>query len=396
MKLKKIFFLLKNLKKIKFKLNKENIIIYDGTSLRHLHYTLKDLKYFVLEDRLERINIIYFTPSVLFYILNYFNLFFRGYSLKLIYTISLIRTIDPKVVLTSIDNSINFFLISKILKNKFFLLAIQNTNRFVGTEKFQHHLDEGKIFPKNYRDLFYIPNYICFGEHVKKNLTKNKLKVDKFFTFGSLQVGNFLHHVRENNIKLDKKLFDICFISEPALSNELSNFKELIIKLLKYSIKISILNNLKFIFVNKYFENTEESKKEINFYKTNLDAEEFSFLINNKNIKQNIYSSYLGLFQSTMAIGCQSTMLLQKISCKEKILSCNMSNDKIFDFEIKGICSIFNPSYDDFQSRVKMILSINNGEYLKKLDYDPNYYLNFDENENIIDKTRGLINKNLN
>ena len=71
-------------------------------------------------------------------------------------------------------------------------------------------------------------------------------------------------------------------------------------------------------------------------------------------------------------------------------------NDKIYDFEIKGICSIFNPSYDDFQSRVKMILSINNEEYLKKLDNDPNYYLNFDEKENIIDKIRSLINTNLN
>ena len=168
MKLKKIFLFFKNLKKIKFKLYEEKIIIFDGTSLRHLHYILKDLKYFVLEDRLERINIIYFTPSVIFYFLNYFHLFFRGYSLKLIYTISLIRTIDPKIILTSIDNSINFFLISKILKKKFFLLAIQNTNRFAGTEKFQYHLDKGKIFPKNYRDLFYIPNYICFGEYVKK------------------------------------------------------------------------------------------------------------------------------------------------------------------------------------------------------------------------------------
>jgi len=316
MTIKKIFFLIKNLKKIKFKINKEKIIVFDGTSLRHLHYIVKDFKYFVLEDRLERIDIIYFTPSVLFYFLNYLCLFFRGYSLKLIYTISLIKTVNPKVILTSIDNSINFFLISKIFKKKIFFLAIQNANRYIGTGKFEHYLNQGKIFPKNYRDLFYIPNYICFGEHVKKHLIKNKLKVDKSFTYGSLQIGNFLYYVRENNIKLDKKLFDICFISEPVMSNELPNFKEIIIKLLKYSIKISIINNLKFIFANKYIENTEEYKKEINFYKTNLDDHEFSFLINNKNIKKNIYSSYLALFQSNIAIGCQSTMLLQKMSCK--------------------------------------------------------------------------------
>lgn len=396
MSIKKIFFLIKNLKKIKFKINNEKIIVFDGTSLKHLHYVLDNFEYFVLEDRLERIDTIYFTPSLLFYFLNYFFLFFKGYSLKLIYTISLIKTINPNIILTSIDNSINFFLISKILKKEIFFIAIQNANRFIGTDKFEHYLNKGKIFPKNYRDLFYIPNYICFGEHVKKHIINNKLKVDKFFKYGSLRIGNFLQHIRENNIKLDKNLFDICFISEPVISNELTNFKKVIIKLLKYSIKISIINNLKFIFVNKYFENTEEYKKEINFYKTSLNSHEFSFLMNNKNIKKNIYSSYLALFQSNIAIGCQSTMLLQKISCNEKILSCNMSNDKVYDFELKGICSMFNPSYDDFQSRVKMILSINNKQYLKKLDNHPNYYLNFDEKENIIAKTRKLINKNLN
>ena len=212
MRLKKIFFLLKNINKIKFKLNKEKIILFDGTSLKHLQYIVKDFKYFVIEDRIERINIIYFTPSILFNFLKYIYLIFAGYSLKLIYTISLIKSIDPKVIATSIDNSINFFLISKILKKKIFFLAIQNTSRYIGTEKFQHYLKQGKIFPKNYRDLFYIPNYICFGENVKKHLINNKLKVDKFFTFGSLQVGNFFYYIRENNIKLDKKLFDICFI----------------------------------------------------------------------------------------------------------------------------------------------------------------------------------------
>ena len=109
MRIKKIFFLLKNIKKIKFKFNKEKIILFDGTSLNHLQYILKDLKYFVIEDRIERIDTIYFTPSILFYYLKYIYLIFEGYSLKLIYTISLIKSINPKVITTSIDNSINFF-----------------------------------------------------------------------------------------------------------------------------------------------------------------------------------------------------------------------------------------------------------------------------------------------
>ena len=118
MRIKKIFFLLKNIKKIKFKFNKEKIILFDGTSLNHLQYILKDLKYFVIEDRIERIDTIYFTPSILFYYLKYIYLIFEGYSLKLIYTISLIKSINPKIIITSIDNSINFFFNFKNFEKK--------------------------------------------------------------------------------------------------------------------------------------------------------------------------------------------------------------------------------------------------------------------------------------
>ena len=55
-----------------------------------------------------------------------------------------------------------------------------------------------------------------------------------------------------------------------------------------------------------------------------------------------------------------------------------------------------NPSYEDFQERVKKILSIDKKEYLQNIKQNPQYFINFDDKESIIDKTKKLIDKNLN
>ena len=55
----------------------------------------------------------------------------------------------------------------------------------------------------------------------------------------------------------------------------------------------------------------------MNFYKKYLNKNDFNFLEKNSNLNQNSYSSYLGLFQSKLAVGAQSTLLRDKIGCKE-------------------------------------------------------------------------------
>ena len=116
--MKRIITLLKKLKKINFFLKPSSIIIFDGLSLQDLRYILDKKKYFTLEDRLERIKILYITPKALINFLYFFFYYFKNYSLKVIYTIALIKSLKAKVVITSIDNSINFFLCAKILHKK--------------------------------------------------------------------------------------------------------------------------------------------------------------------------------------------------------------------------------------------------------------------------------------
>ena len=112
-----------------------------------------------------------------------------------------------------------------------------------------------------------------------------------------------------------------------GLNNTLKNetIAQSSIKLLKFTIKVAVENNLKFVFIPKYLENQTKMNSDINFYEMHLNKEELKFLISNTKTKKNHYSSYLMLFQSTLAVGMQSTLLFDKIGCKEKILSCNFS-----------------------------------------------------------------------
>jgi len=397
MQYKKIFYFLKNLKNIKFNLNKKKIVVFDGECFSDLKYTIENYDYFILEDRIHRINTIYISPSIIYYFFLYLFLVFRKYSIKVIYTVALIKSLKPKVVITSIDNSINFFLCAKVLSKEIFFLVLQSDYES-GFREIEHDLKHNLIYRKNYKDLLYIPNFICFGQNDVDGAVEQKLKIEKFYKYGSIRISNFLHYIQKNNIKLNKTLFDICFISSPGVGVNISYrddfIEEGIKELLKFTIRFAIQNNLKFVFAARRFENTSAFKSELDFYKPHLSSKELEFLILNINKKKNRFSSYFALLQSNVAVSNASTFLYDKIGLNEKILSCNFSGSRIFDFPITGICSMNNYNYDDFSSRLKLILNLNKNEYLKMLDQNPDYVMEFDERESVIQKTRKIIEKN--
>ena len=108
-------------------------------------------------------------------------------------------------------------------------------------------------------------------------------------------------------------------------------------------------------------------RKEIEFYKKHLNQKEFDYLIKNLNEKKHRYSSYLAIFQSKVVVGCQSTLLRDKIGLREKILSSNLTDYENYNFPIDGICTINNCSYDQFSLRLSKILTIDTKAYLKIL-----------------------------
>ena len=162
-------------------------------------------------------------------------------------------------------------------------------------------------------------------------------------------------------------------------------------KIVKSTIRYAKKNKLKFIFLQRSLDTndniqTSRRKLELDYYKKFLDDSEFNFLINNKIEKQNIYDAYLGLMQSKVAIGSQSTLLRDKLGCQEKILSLNLPLIKILDFPINGICKLNNSNYKEFEIRLDDILQMSIDEYLIKLDKPTSYVMEFEKKESAIDK----------
>ena len=133
----------------------------------------------------------------------------------------------------------------------------------------------------------------------------------------------------------------------------------------------------------------------MSFFKKYLSETELNYLKNNMNEKINEHSSYFPLFQSKIAIGTQSTLLKDKLSCREKILSLNLQKTNIYDFPISGVCSIKNCSYEEFKERVNMIFSMSDKEYFLNISKNFDNLIEFSKDENVIDKIKNSINENL-
>lgn len=389
-----IFKIFKKKIKLNFKKPKsKSIVVFDGASNNDLTFILKNFEYFVFENREHRIKEINLSGLVIIYSILYFYKIIIKKRLKLeyLYFCALIKSINPKVIITSVDNSVQFFLISKLLENYYFIMAIQNANRL-------DYYREDYKFKKKLTDLdlnskVYIPNYFCFGEEEIRLSKKYNLNIRNFYKYGSIRASNYFQYLSENNIEIQKDKFDICLISEHSdnLNSRMNReyIEEGFVKLAKFTIKFVVENNLKFIFASKRKRGSIDFNNELEFYKKHLDKKEHEYLLNNLNEKKNQYSSYNALFQSTIAVACQSTLLKDKIGRKEKILSCNLTNFDMYNFPIKGFCSINNCDYMDFSSRLKKIREMSIDDYF--LDIDPKQVMVYDPKESTIQKIKSIL-----
>ncbi len=355
--LRKVLFLFSLILKSKYKFNipKKDIIIFDDEGL--------DLKLFqkfldlnnteILTTRNEKINSIFISPKIVSLIILYL---LKGNKLSVSYFIALIICINPKLVLTRIDNSILYSLVAKELHKRYFFFAIQNAARYQFDEPFH----DKKIF----KDLF-IPELGCFGKYEKDLYQKHKIKVNKFFTLGSLQLSNYLE-----NRKIDPtEEFDICLILEESTGWDslYEGFEDALGLVATYTERFAKKNNLKLVLAGKR-STPDLIEKENQFY-------DKYFQYNWKIESRKKFSSYHYASSSKVVVGMMSTILRESLSIKKKILSCNFTGCEAWDFPINGICFLKNKKYEFFEERMKKILALDFDMYKKYLDKDPSYLM---------------------
>ena len=407
--MQKIFTLIKIMLRSKFIFKtpkKHDLILFDDDSFFDMKNVISGFNYFILQVRTERVTKVYISFKIF---RNIFKNFSKG-NLFTAYLVSLIELIEPKVVITNIDNSVKFSDVAKILEKKITFIAIQNAARYELLEL--DYLYRTKKIKKNYLKKFYIPNFFSFGDYERDLYPKLQINVKNIYPAGSSRWASFLNHIKKENHSLEKYNSDICLIPEhlakgmhstfglnaktrkkindPKLLENI-NIKKGWVNVIKYTIKFCIKNNMKLVIPLKCGKISAPAayKIEYNFFKDNLESNEFNYfnscLIENE---RDNFSSYRAVKNSKVTVGNVSTLLRNKLGTGGKILSCNLTKVEVYNFPIGGICSLNNCTYLEFEKRLLEIYLISKESYFSKMDKKPDYVMRFNKNNSTINLIR--------
>lgn len=360
---RKLFFLIKYSLRANFFFDKpqsHKILIFDCESTQFIEAALHKFKYSVLSTRAHKIKKIYLTKKILKFIV--INLFKR--SFKQNYLISLIEEIEPKIVITHIDNSKDFHIMSKYFYKRIKFIAIQKANR-----------ETKWALPSECKKIF-IPEYLCFSDYDKYIYKLKKTNVKNFHVIGSLVASLANKYVKDKKIKINSQQYDICLVGEAQPyrkwgdANHLEKLGFTVGTIAEYAHKFCKKYNLKLIFPSEYNKDDLKGYQKAKFfYKGYLKNYNFNYTL-----KKNKYSSYLDVMRSKVVIGATSTLLRESLAFNKKVLCCNYTGNTnaIHELPIKGFI-LRKSGYILFEKKLLKILSLSKKNYMKQVR--KNYFM---------------------
>jgi surface carbohydrate biosynthesis protein len=338
-----------------------DIIIFDSTCDYLFLDNIIDEKfsYNIVESKIDTL---FITPSMIFKIIQNIikiknkEINILSYLYK-IYLLSTINLYQPKIVLTYSDNnSLYHWLIRNDDSIRY--MAIQNGIR----QKFEFDILK-KLIPVEINHDY----YFCFGNYDIDFNKKMGFISNKSIPCGSLKLG--ISELRDVDIV---KKYDICLLSNYKKINDKN--KCMITReitennmLLDKHIKDYCDSNNKSLIIALRSERHEE----IEYYK--------SIYGNNINLSSGLvesYSSYDVSSESEVTVAYQSTLLLEMLAIKNKILHIDFTNNKsMFDYE-SPIKYCFT-SFKDMELKINQIYSIKINDYIEITKDQQEYVMNY-------------------
>jgi len=350
--MKKFFTLLYCVFKAKkiFSVSKKKYVIFDCVNSEILSKILPKNETYIISSRVNKIKIVLFNFKTISFLIK--NFFKRSISVN--YFISFINQINPKFVITTIDNSVTFSILTKYFENNITFVAIQNATR-------------GDFFnnANNYNNLFYFTNYMGFSSFDKKLLKKKKIIVKNYYSIGSLRNSYFKNFIFSKKLK---KKYDICVIGKNITKANTFNYKKSTKDMLAY---------IKFLarYVKKYKKKIIIQSKSLSYNK--LEFQLYSKLFRNTDYKLNWrntlkFNSYKNISSSKLIIGAPSTLLREASTFSNTKVLCFETRKKNNGHPFSGINHINDNSYKRFEKRLNILFKLKYKNYLKKLNNQNN------------------------
>ena len=197
----KFFKILKNLKYLKKEILKTKFIIFDSTSIELLKiHLLRNLDYYIIDNRYEKLKLYYSLNLILGFIKKYFKYFYNKELLvQDIYFLTLIELINPKLVLSVHELNTQFSKLSKYANRKIKFMTLQLYT--MPQRNMMTYLHNKGYLKENLIQNYYYPIYLGFGKFQKVDFIKNKVNVKNFVSVGSINLANFLKNYKNKKRK---------------------------------------------------------------------------------------------------------------------------------------------------------------------------------------------------
>lgn len=363
------------------KLSKNKVVIFDNEGSQILNNViLKGIKYTVVHCRWEKIHV---TLPLLFLMLKNAMRFLiksKGLDIKgipkcrwygriyKIYLFSCIEYINPKVVITFIDNDHIFHWISRMYNHCEFF-AIQNGHR--NTQQI------------NSCEKHYHQHFFCFGNYDKHRYAKFGHVVDECYPIGSLIAGYY----RSNVEKEKKKKYDLAIVSQyrrrgfsiypDSQKKELS--RQQILNEISYKAALNLMDSFLVRYIEEYnlraavlMRHSLNCDKERNYYEEKYRGKAILF---GRDIKK--MTSYFVADESELVVGFNSTFLAESFGLGKKVISINFSGTDLW-VDYDPMIMFTKPNYSLFKERLNELRAEPYDEFRRRTKEYATYLMNYD------------------
>ena len=374
----RIMSIARNIKITFRKPKKADIVIFERTNEDYIIPLCKNKKYLIVDIPPKDV---YVSTSL---VVNLFISQFKKESLLACYYKSLFRAVNPKIVVTFIDNSKRFYDIARIDYHNRRYLAVQNASRYDVLE--MTSVEAKKIC---------LPEFACFGNYELDLYKKKKANIYKFYPIGSLREA---YYRRYRDSKLNKSAdyeYDLCVIAEasPNWDKNYPGIEDAIGKIAQYVLRLSREEGLNMVIAGKRdVSNTNERKfihtieSETAWYQTYLGND----CVIQPRVR-NEFTTYETVSKSRLSLALVSTALREGMSRGSRVLFCNFSGDPLWNFHGDGFVSLNNDDYKEFKARVLNILKMSDSEYKLQTNEVSSYSINNQDNVDAITELENII-----
>lgn len=306
-------------------------------------------------------------------LLDCMRLLLRGSGLRIAYLAALLRQLRPAIVVTFIDNSDLFYELARANHRRMRFLAIQNGARY----------DVVEMFAKAASRIF-IPEFACFGEYEKDLYSGKGAQVGRFIPIGSLREAYFRRYWQQAAPAADDPYdHDLCVVAEasPGWNRTHPGLEDAIGNIAKYAVRLAREKGLKVVIAGKRDVTPGQDRAHIHQRDTEVDwyrkytGDEVAITPR----VRDQFTTYGLISRSRVSLASMSTALREAAGRGSRVLFCNFSGDRVWDFCVDGIWSLKEDSYEAFAERVMALLALSDEAWREKSAKMARYVMNNDD-----------------